>query len=207
MKRKNFASLLPTRQSTGGFTLVETAIVLAIVSLLIAAIWVAVSTVNERSRLQEAISLVTQTSQNAADYAFATSGAPAAPTQPQLIAAGVYPNGATQNPWGGNITVTFPEAARQRWSIQLTNIPNPSLCARLLALLPGNRAAVAVDPAGPWPTAVPAQQDNQKGLPTHIYLSGGGAAGWQDVTGSTPTAIATTAQNQGCNSVAFHFIR
>jgi prepilin-type N-terminal cleavage/methylation domain-containing protein len=99
-----------------GFTLTEIAIVLGVIGVILGAIWVAASTVNNNQRVTKATQQIITIVNNiraleSSRSTFSSSLGPMTDITAMMVNAGVFPadminnNGTSFNPWGGSVII------------------------------------------------------------------------------------------------------
>ena len=127
-----------------GFTLTELAIVLAVISIILGALWVAAATVFTSSKADQAAQDMTQIAANIrmtylSANSFTTSGDQTAAminagVIPGNLLAGSPPNAAIDS-WGGPIKITFSQGGNARlFRITFDKVPNDA-CFRIASQL------------------------------------------------------------------------
>lgn len=136
MKTKGAVRLIKDRKNDErGFSLIEAAIVLAVMGLVIGGIWVAAAAVQSNWREQTAQSQLLTLVSNVRNL-YQGQRTFGTPSMTALITAGVIPaeaissNDAAVNPWGGALTVIAASSAQQ-FTVQSAGIPD-SACVELL---------------------------------------------------------------------------
>lgn len=127
--------MLIRRSSQRGFTLVELAIVLAIIGLVIAGIWTAAASVARRNRESKASQYLLEIVQNVRNL-YAGQSSATGLTLANAITAGAIPadmrsgTGAV-NPWNGAIDVATSTTSTSAFDVVYNNVPIAS-CIGLL---------------------------------------------------------------------------
>lgn len=122
---------------TGGFTLVETGLALAVVGLILGGVWMGVGAVYNRNRLATGAENINEIAYKIRSAYTGQSGAALGNVQSQ-VAAGLFPphmlNAANVpvNPWSGGIVLTMNGGVN--FTVQFTNLPDPSICPSLATM-------------------------------------------------------------------------
>ncbi len=197
-----------------GFTLTETAIVLGVVGLIMAAIWATASVVRARQPIQDTVQLVTEIASNVRGvYAGFSTAAP--PTSVALqIAANLFPDGVvnsagndTINAWGGTFFIRFNNPVGYGFSIEITlpasmgQAERLDACLGMVTRLPATATNYAGGFTGSLPAALVATDPTQGTSPSLALLRNGVA--WENVTTRSVNQIMTTITD--CLGVAFYY--
>ncbi len=154
------------RAPAKGFTLIEAAIVLAVLGIVVSAIWGGAVIVKETARVTQAVQGVQQLSSNLKKYykRFATLAVTTATNVTTTLPVEVYPSmiapsGATTpyNPWGGGVQVwTSTPAVGDVFTIIYDSLPRQA-CVDLLTRTSNNEipALYRIDTNGANPVVMP----------------------------------------------------
>lgn len=138
--------MLKHRNAYKGFTLVELAIVLAVMGLIIAGIWAAAATVSRKNKEVKASQQLLEIVKNVRDLYAGRPDATGITTE-SMIFSGAIPTemqkSATQavNPWGGDVLVEVSTA--QRFYISYFGVPKSS-CITLLMTTTTNASEIGL---------------------------------------------------------------
>lgn len=210
-----------------GYSLIELAIVLAILGVVLAAIWSARSVVVQRQHVDNAVLSVRETAENVRalytgqqNTAYLTGQAQVCANlfpRSFLLGTGTYDCNTwmPRHPWQGEVRLGFsPAAARPRGvSIALlgTNptLPTP-VCVDMLDRMQGvdhrigGGGGVSTTNGVPFPTSLPPYETVQGGQPTNVYVSPS-LGTWLEATGKEPTWILQQVGSRDCYGIAFFF--
>lgn len=198
-----------------GFSLVELAIVLGVMGIISAAIWATANVVRDRQPIQDMVQAVTDVSTRVRGI---YSGFPNAAEVPATIAdqvtAGLFPlnivNGnTTVNPWGGDVSVIFPQAPMYGFSVQVT-LPvamdrtlRRSACMGMITRLAGTATSYVGGTTGVLPDAVVRLEPAQGVGPSLSFVRAGAA--WTNVTGQNFSQISVILNANECTGMAFYY--
>ncbi len=206
-----------------GFSLVEAAIVLAIVGVIMSAIWAAANSVRERHRIEEAVHTITDIADRTRSLYSAFPGASNyADTTAKQIQAGLFPDHVvlndtqTLNGWGGEMKIVFKRYDGKIVGFSVyAELPSDLpvdvrnlACSGMIASLSvsgssatGHQTESGVPIASPQP--LPSEDLSPDPGPVYVYVRGGG---WNNVSNaSLDDLISAFGSSTGCRDIAFYF--
>jgi len=209
----NNSALKKTEAEKRGFSLTESAIVLGVIGIVVAAIWATASVVRARGRINDAVHIVTDIATNVRGSYTGFPGA-AAPDLAGQIGMGLYPMGAlndagnaTVNPWGGAFAIAFVGGATvgNGFAVEI-NLPasmeradRTDACLGLVTRHPPTATNYTGAFNGDLPSGVVAIDPVQGIEPSFAFISASGS--WTNVTAETISVMT----GYDCLGVAFYF--
>jgi len=202
--------------------LVEVAIALAIISIIISAVWTAGGAVRNRYRVESSVEAITEIADRTralyraypgtSNYASSTSKQISANLFPDNV---VKSDSATTNEWGGEVRIAFKRV--NDWIVGFSvamdissTIPvevRNQACMDMVQRLQGSGhsgAGVSTTNDVPLPSTYPlaAEDISPDEGPVFVYA---GSSGWTNVTHKSPIELLSTFGSNGCKNVAFYF--
>jgi len=195
-----------------GFTLTETAIVLLIMSLVLAAVWAATGSVQQKSAVNQMIQNVSQIASNVSETytGFPKAAVPTTFADKVKLFPSNILNAAkddTTNSWGGKYNLVFFShvGSMRGFYVELTLPPNPDMevsysqkiCIDSATLLygtgknMGNYSNMSAN--------IPVRNPTQGFGPTNVFLNG------DDITGLGVKGMIDKLGAFGCTSLRFYY--
>jgi len=208
-----------TRGLRSGLSLIETAIVLGVVSLVASAIWATASIVRARYVISDTVQIATEIANNVRNiYSGARTAVPPTIVLDQINAR-LFPlsvvNAAgtgTVNAWGGTIFIRFAPVTggvpNSGFSVEFT-IPatldaasRREVCALMLSRMQGSDTVYGGGFTGTLPNTLPAIDDTQSGRPHFVFINNGA---WTNVTKFSPATMFGGMGINLCNGFAYYY--
>lgn len=206
------------RTNARGFTLTETAIVLGIIGIVLAGVWMAASSVDQKRKVQDANDIVLETSANVRSALEGRGDVVLATDVETQVQMGLFPRSVFDseaddvfNPWGGTYRLVTTAGALYGFSV-VVNMPTDlsdgnarEACVSLFTRLKPTGPAQGM--AGGKPVsnnaAVIASREGQDSAPVAAYFKINGSE--TEVTNDTPVAAAERLSGRRCQAVSFYY--